>query len=247
MNGGYIRRNRKKIGYAVMMVFAGIVLGVIVWGYKELLRCKEALEQTEEQLNSYQKEIYVADKPLTKGTFLTEEVVRQEVRYTDQCQEDYIGAADFGKKLIMDVSEGTCLQKNMVTAMENNVREVFLTEIEVAEHLDDGCRTDVRIRFSNAEDYVVLSDKVIRRRDNTGIVLQLDEREILLLSAAMADCFRYEDTRLYAVRYPDYQQTEPVAVNYMARQEIQDMLGESNKKKEERQALEKRLESGKND
>jgi len=215
----------------------------MILGCRELLRLEEALKQTEGQLDSYKKVLYVAVEPLTKGMVISEEKVRKEVHYTDQRQEEFMTILDFGKVLTVDVPEGVCLQKSMLRTIEHNVREVFLNEIELAGHLEDGCRADIRIRFPNAEDYTVLSDKIIQLSGNGGVVLALDETELLLLSAAVADCFRYERTRLYAVKYPEYQQTEPGNVNYLANQEILDMLGETKEKKEERVFLEKRLES----
>lgn len=247
MKSSLRRKKWKKIGCAGILFLFCLAFALIMLGYRELLRLEEALKQTEGQLGSYKKILYVASEPLTKGMVVSEEKVRKEIRYTDQRQEVFMEMSDFGKELALDVAEGTCLQKSMLRTIENNVREVFLNEIELPGHLENGCRADIRIRFPNAEDYTVLSDKIIQLSSNGGVVLALDETELLLLSAAVEDCFRYERTRLYAVKYPEYQQTEPGDVNYIANQEILDLLGETKEKKEERVFFEKRLESEKND
>lgn len=223
-----------------VMVFAVLTA---LYEYRELIYCKEKQYAMEAQLQVYQKMLYVAKTKITKGTVLTEDQVKQEIRYTDQSIETFISQEDFGKAVTVDVAEGTCLTDDMLCSLTENVREVFVSEAELPEHLQNGDRVDIRIRYGNAEDYVVLADKVLTRGESgIGMLLELSEKEILMLSSAIVDCRRYEKVRLYAVGYPEYRQLESGVANYMANEEILIMLGEENTKGKSRIALEQRLE-----
>jgi len=131
---------------------------------------------------------------------------------------------------------------NTADFAKEDVRQIFVSEAELAEHLVAGNRIDVRIRYDNAEDYLILSDKMlIKCEAESGMVLELSEEEILLLSSAIADGQRYEGTRIYAVSYPENQQLEAGTVTYIANENILRMLGRETTEGESRIALEQRL------
>lgn len=245
MGRGHKRRNWKNIAISVLVFMLTASICIIVQGYQRLQQSRISIENIEQQLESYRKVLYVAAEDLPIGTILSQENIRREIHYTDQWQEDFISEEEFGMELKEQVSEGTGLMKRMLKQAENNVREVYITDIELAGHLESGSRADIRIRYSNAEDYTVLANKVLQfGEDKSGVVLKLTEEELLLLSAAVADCYTFERTSLYAVKYPEHQYTEDGMVNYIATSEILKMLGETEEKKEERRALEQRLEWG---
>ena len=133
--------------------------------------------------------------------------------------------------------------KETIPRTSEDVREVFVAEAELAGHLQTGDRIDIRIRYFNAEDYLVLADKILVKCDtDSGMVFELSEKEILMLSSAISDCRLYEKTKLYAVAYPEYQRLEAGTVNYIANREIQLILGTETTEGESRTALEQRLE-----
>ena len=248
MSRGHKRRNWKVIVISVLVFMLVVSICIVVQGYQWLQQSNMALENVNQQLMSYRKVLYVAVAELPVGTVLSEENVRQEVRYTDQRQEDFITEEAFGLELKEQVAEGSSLMRRMLKQTADNVREVYITDIELAKHLENGTCVDVRIRYSNAEDYTVLVNKVLQlSEDRAGVVLKLTEEELLLLSAAVADCYTYDRTKLYAVKYPEYHYTACGTVNYIATHEVLKMLGETVEKERERDALEQRLERGKYD
>lgn len=237
------KKKWKRLGLAGLVALMMFAVMTAFFAYRELLYCKERNTALQNQLQSYQKLLYVANEKLPKGTVLTEDKVKLEVRYTDQPIETFISSDDFGMVVDVDVEEGICITDNILCFKEEAVREVFVAEAEMAEHLQNGDRIDIRIRYGNAEDYIVLSDKILVKGENgTGMVLKLTEKEILMLSSAIADCRKYEKTRLYAVEYPEYQQMESGVVNYIASTEILMMLGRERTEGKSRTALEQRLE-----
>ncbi len=243
MNHLYRKRHWKRVG--IIFLVCSTLAGGILSGFEyQLLRnCRQELKKVIDRLNSYEKNVYVADGELACGTVISEENVRKEVRYLDWQTEQLFSEKDFGKQLMTDVSDGDCLLLNMVVPVTENVREVFLSEVEIERYLISGNRVDIRIRYENAEDYIVLSNKyMVAYDDMAGMILRLTEEEILLLSSAIADKNRYEGTKLYAVKYPEQEQMEVSDVNYIPNREILGMLGIENTKGVVRAALESRLE-----
>lgn len=221
---------------AILSVFAAVL------EYYELERCMQEKSDLVEQLNSYQRMVYVAEEKLPKGTVLTADNVYQEIRISDFPQEKYITEEAIGMALTRDVAEGTAMTVDMLCAAEENVRDVFLSEAEIPDYMQSGDRIDVRIRYANAEDYIVLADKcLVKCESGKGMVLQLTEEEILLLSSAIADDEQYSGTKLYVVRYPEYVYTESGIVTYIANKEILALLGKEKTEGESRNALEERL------
>lgn len=123
-----------------------------------------------------------------------------------------------------------------------NVREVFLSEVELSAYMQMGDMVDIRIRYFNAEDYIVLSGKTLVECEmGHGVVLLLTEEEILSVSSAIADCEKYENTRLYAVEYPEEIKQGGSSTNYISSLEILAMLKKETAEGERRLALEQRL------
>ncbi len=229
-------------------MFAGLVFTEVVTcsiaflEHKELERCLQEKEKMEAQLNSYRHMVYVASEKLPAGTILAKEMLHQEIRYSDLPGIGFITEEAFGKTLAVDVAEGSCLRTDMLYTGQWNVREIFISEVELPEHLQTGDRIDVRIRYKNAEDYIVLADKILERCESgNGMILKLSEKEILFLASAITDSGDYSGTRLYAAEYPEFEVTEKAQVNYIATQEILTLLGREKTEGESRTALEGRL------
>lgn len=241
-----IKAHKKKVRRYTLWTISVLCLllsaGIAVMEYQWLEQKNYEIERLELQLESYRKEIYVAVEKLPKGTVLTEDKVCRETRYSDCLQEEYITESEFGAVVVQDIAQGTCLTKNMFYSVENDARQVYVSETEIPNHVMSGSRIDIRIRYKNAEDYIVLADKtVIQCNPENGMVLELTEEEILLLSSALYDRTLFDNTKLYVVTYPEYRQMESGRVTYIANKEILTILGREKSEGESRSALEKRL------
>lgn len=225
-----------------MILVSLVSAGGLVLAYQKLEEYQMKLDIQERQLASYQRTVYMAVENLPKGTVITEETVCQEQRYMDVPQEVFISHEAFGMALNHDVTEGTCLTVSMLSNRGEKCREVFISEVELPEFFQTGDRVDVRIRYDNAEDYTVLTDKIlVKYASSEGMVLELSEEEILLLSSAISDKKEYENTRLYVVKYPENKQQESGGVTYIAKREILKLLEREKTEGESRTALEERL------
>ena len=239
---GQKKKNWKRAGLTCLCLTTVLAAITAYYEYGQSIWYQQEWTKARQQLDEYCKELYIAEKDLKKGTVLTEENTQKTLCYTDQPLDFFVTKEQLGNVVITDIPEGTCLLASMVGQTTQNVKEIFLSDVSLAEHLKSGDRIDVRIRYSNAEDYIVLSDKIMLScHMGEGMVLQLNEEEILLFSSAIADLQNYENTTLYAVRYPEFSQIESGRVNYIANKEILKMLGEEEYRGGERFALEQRL------
>lgn len=242
MKGIYRKRYWKKIGIIGIAIFSLLTVFIAWCECDSRVKCMEEKEKLEKKLVEMNQLLYVANQDIPKGIVLNREVVRQEKRFTDQDKELYIEEEDFGKVLVADVKEGTCLMDMMLETVEENQRDVFISDILLSGHLEEYNRIDVRIGYGNGEDYIVLADKVIKRiQESQGMVLSLTEEEILLLASAITDVETFEDVRLYAVTYPEQGQYKSSDVTYVPKWEILCLLGKENTEGESRTALEERL------
>lgn len=102
------------------------------------------------------------------------------------------------------------IQVEKETMEEHKIIEDVVADDERYQHFDcvdmfaginAGDLVDVRISFPNGEDYIVVSRKEIKNIDEKGIVLKVNEEEILRMSSAKIDMNKYQGTRIYAVKY----------------------------------------------
>lgn len=239
---GYRIRKWKAVGIIGVIIFAVLTSVATLWKENELRKCLYEKRALEEQINSFKHMVYVASEKISKGTIVTEEIIHQEYRYSDLPNVEFVTEDAFGQIVAVDVAEGTCLTTDMLYAEEKNAREVFISEAEIPDYMQSCDRIDLRIRYANAEDYIVLADKtMVQCEPAKGMVLQLTEEEILLLSSAIADCKTYDDTKLYVVKYPTFEYSGDGTVNYIANQEILVLLEKEKTEGESRNALEERL------
>ena len=242
MSRNYKKNNWKKIGKIGIYVVCFFSCVLSVYEYDGWKKCQKSVSFLEEKLKAFERTVYVTTEKLPKGTVLTQEKLDKQIRYSDYSQDVFITEDDFGKALALDVAEGTCLMELMVCHSEDNVREFFLDAVEIPEHIQKGDRVDVRIRYGNAEEYVVLADKIILDcRIGYGMVLALTEEECLLISSAISDTREFSKTRMYIVEYPEYDQKEKGQSTYLANLDVLLQLGKEKTKGESRRALEQRL------
>ena len=242
MNKRFIRYGCKRKLVVIFFLFSAVVLTMVVYMYFHWQECKQEADSLIERVSLYEKEVYVAAKKLPKGTILTEEILDRQIRYSDYTQESFMTEADFGKALAMDVTEGTYIMDFMISDVEKNTREFFLESVEIPGHIQEGDRVDIRIRYGNAEEYIVLADKIIfNSPEENGMVLHLTEEELLLISSAITDAEVYKKVKLYVVEYPEYAYMEKSRITYIANRDVLFLLGREKTEGESRTALEQRL------
>lgn len=130
-------------------------------------------------------------------------------------------------------------------------RAVETQAVLLQNNLVDGDLVDVRIRYPNGEEYVVLAKRGCHELEKIEgrVTFFLTEEEILCLSSSIVDCVQY-DASLYTVRYLRDKKQISATVNYIPREDVcqlmvdnPNIIGESELylQKKYRKPLENRL------
>lgn len=241
MNRSY-RKSRWQVSRMVLRNVQVLFLLLSVLLFFQWKELRHQVQSLKEQLHAYERVVYVAGEKLPKGTVLSYENAVRQTRYSDCEQWQFITENDFGMAVNRDIAKGSCLTTDMLSFSEGNVREFFLSDVVIPEHVEAGDRIDLRIRYQNAEEYIILANKpVLSCESGRGMVVNLTEEEILLVSSAIADREQYDKTKLYVVEYPEYEQIEESKVTYIANREVLMLLGKEKMEGESRNALEERM------
>ncbi len=100
------------------------------------------------------------------------------------------------------VSElNTTDEKEMTTEYGVNSKEYYIDYVEVGDEQETSEFLDIRIRFPNGEDYIVVTGKTITYVTEEGFYMYLDEKELHMLSSARTDVEVYQGAKLYLASY----------------------------------------------
>lgn len=85
---------------------------------------------------------------------------------------------------------------------------------------------DVRIRFPNGEDYIVLSKKMVNdiKLNTSTVWLSLDQKEMMTMSSATVDAYLRKGTKLYAVKYVQPQTQKAAVTTYPFNADVQKVM-----------------------
>jgi hypothetical protein len=171
-----------------------------------------------EKLDSQRVYTYEANKDIPAGSRITEEMVHYSETYSNQSQKYYMTKADIGMVTLIDISKGTQILKGMLTEnnISQNIREVEYNSFLLNSNLEENNYVDIRIRFPNGEDYIVLSKKSLKNLslENNNCFVWLTEEEILNMSGAIVDAYLYTGTKLYTTKYIEPSLQEASIVTY---------------------------------
>ena len=253
------KANKSIWRYSVIVI---LMVGVLIVGTlavndyftnKIRMDFEKQIQQQKEMIQNNTRKVYVAIREISAGEQINHSMVELQDVLCTQDEGLLFTEEDIGKETVTDVSQGTYLLKSLVnhSGRVEGLREVCYQAIQLTESTENYDVVDIRIRYPNGEDYIVLSGKKIRL-DNERFdkcYLQLDEREILMMSAAMYDTEVYHGTTLYTSRYLEPGIQTKSIVTYLPGAEMRELMIESpnvfgmvSESVQERKNLEARLE-----
>ena len=209
-----------------VFIVAGIMFtcAVGVFAYFFILRenpetklYKTKAGQLAERIEEGTKTIYIAERYIPAGEVLIPEMTVETRLLTES--SSYITDEDFGKKVVTDIGKGTELTKSLLLSAEENVilKEIEYDNVSISRNISDGDYADIRIRYPNGSDFIVLAKKQIGGYDGLGksMTVMVDEKEILMMDSAGVDADIYGGTFLYLAKYTDPSHEQPAEVNYI--------------------------------
>lgn len=232
------------------MIIPIIISSIFIVGYNlyaatykvTVSNYENSLLEKDKQIESMKSNVYMPIKSLNKGTSLNDEDFIQIECISDMDMSIYMSEEDFGKISVIDLPSGEpVLKSSLITEdIKADVREEEFSMFFLATNLREGDSIDLRIQFTNGEDYIVLSKKVIRSisLENNTVWLWLSEDEINRISSAIVDAYLHKGTRLYTVTYVEPNIQNPAVVTYPVNSHVKEvMLENPNILEEARQLL----------
>ena len=224
-------------GAVIVFVPALVFIAVLFWQNRELQQDRNS------QVAGYQLK-----KDMQSGELLQENCL-EEIRMVyagDGCGDGNSGEKATGinvvcledlcgKRLRFALKKGTVLSENFLYEGDeraDDLRSIPFSYI-ASDYVKKDDYVDVRIRYENGMDFIVLSKKKIRDvtvkdEDNPGkrdIWMQLTEEEQLRMSCAAVDAYQKKKCSIYAVQYVDEAQNAAV-INYPLSEEILTLMKE---------------------
>lgn len=210
----------------IVLVLCGGALGAMFVVRTMASSYELRINELESKIALNTVKVFVAMEDIAYGQVITNEMVYQEEQLMS-CYDAVFTVDDIGSVAKMSIPAGTVLLGSMVTehVKTPSEREVEFTCFYVPSNTVQGNYIDVRIRFQNGEDYVVLSKKRVERLSVSGetCFLMVTEEEQQIMSSAIIDAAR-NNALVYATVYPQPEIQDATAVNYPFRAETGALL-----------------------
>ena len=215
------RRNRLlKIAGGTLAVVA--VLGSGLWfGHTRMEGLRSTigeLTHTVEEQKSRMVRVLCIGRDLLPGERITAEDIYTAEVPEDALPADCVAAASEleGRILRIPVMKGAYITAGMLVgeAPKDDERELRYSCIKYDHLTGPGDCIDVRIRYADATDYVILSKKSVFGIDDEGILLRVGEEELLLMDSAIVDAASFPGAYLYSTSYVEELMQEAAVVNY---------------------------------
>ncbi len=242
-------------------VAAGLLCAIlpvgIFTGYIKVKSIYEhRIEIMSEVLQQYTVTVYEATAEIKAGDIITGTTVTVAETLSGQDKNNFMSETDIGHKALIDIPAGMHILKNMIAdeAIGDSKREVEFSLNLAGENIKEGNYTDIRLRYPNGEDYIVISKTWVSRIDTEKgyLYLNLSPDEIHLISSALVDCFLKSGTYLYTTKYIAASYQEPSFVTYTPNEEVLSLIQQDPNvldaardylSEEKRVGLEERLEA----
>lgn len=127
-----------------------------------------------------------------------------------------------GVVAVTDLIAGQPIYKSAVQIIDcGDLREKFINFVTLNTNLEEGDTVDIRIKFPNGEDYVVLSKNVLRDLNLAGaeFYLWVNEESILRLSAATVDA-AINGGEIYVTKYVKPSVQDPLVYTYQPPEDV---------------------------
>lgn len=178
---------------------------------------------------------YALNTDVKSGQEITEAMLTKIDTYQNLVPQNYVSVEQIrgvaqGKKVIakIDMYKNTLLTASTVTTEENGIsndlRKIEYNMLTLPININTGDIIDVRITFSNGQDFIVLSKKEIKNIEGNTVTFYLTEDEILLLNSAIVESYIMTASNIYVAKYTDPGMQEKATITYMPTSEVLSLI-----------------------
>lgn len=206
----------------LIIVIAGVLVSGMIFYQTKVKLLKEGYEEKIQSLlteaDNLKKKVWVSSGDLAAGVQIKKEQFMFKEISSNLDNNLFITEEDFGKILLVDLRADSPVLKSMIfdEGVADDEREEELNMLFIPSNLKKNQYVDVRIAFSNGEDYIVLSKMKARNVniESNTIWLWMNEKQILTLRSAVVDAYLHKGTKLYTVTYVAPSIQPDALVNY---------------------------------
>lgn len=223
----------RRVKFVLFSCFIAIVSMIIGAGSIFLYLEKQKLD-ADKRIEERKRYVYLAKKNINSGEILGNDNLEKVYQECNMPIEYYITEDQIGTMAIIPIEADVPILRTMCSkgTISDELREVACEVVNLSDNLIENDYVDIRLRYSNGEDYVVLSKKSVhnlsslerQKQGEETCYLWLKEEEILNFSAALVDAYLYSGSNFYTVKYLEPQLQEASAVTYIPRLETLDMI-----------------------
>ncbi len=215
-------RNAFLLGFLISIIIGAVAVGLLFMKIKSLREEQEALKKSYESqytevlvLNSDVRENQLLNGDAEgKGAMLEPKSVDKnsvpENALTYENIENYKVKDESGKEYYSIISKipleaGTVVTEDMVQkeGTAGTFRQVEYSSISLPSKLEVDDYIDIRIKYFNGVDLVVVSKVKVEEVGISHIWLTLSEGQLLTLNNALIESYIIDGAYLYATRYPN--------------------------------------------
>lgn len=178
---------------------------------------------------------YALNTDVKSGQEITETMLTMINTYQNLVPQNYVSVEQIksvsqGKKVVakIDMYKNTLLTASTVTTEENGIandlRKIEYNMLTLPININKGDIIDVRITFSNGQDFIVLSKKEIKNIEGNTVTFYLTEDEILLLNSAIVESYIMTASNIYIAKYTDPGMQEKATITYMPTTEVLSLI-----------------------
>ena len=228
-----MKRRRKGrvllVSFVVVLSFVGVTACVLVMRRSMEGFYESRISEMQKIIDDGTAKVYVAAVDIAAGDEVNAEMLT-EITNLFGVKQGLFTAADIGKVALVDVPVGSVLFSAMVTEerLGEGERFVEFSCFTLDSTIVKNDYIDVRIRYGNGEDFVVLPKKQVVNVSLPActIFLRMTEQEIQMVASAIVDGNEF-DAVLYTTRYIKPTIQEPSQITYIPRSEFDGILYEA--------------------
>ena len=215
------------LGMLVMLIIAAIVIALL---FMQLIN----LKKEQDALEAAKRVVYVVSEDISSGSGVQISAIEGDTSRIPNIQQEEADRAVVPENVAtssdfysdegltqprsdivakIDLKAGTILTKDMLTTsseqVTNDLRRQEYNMLSLPTDLVDGDFVDVRIRFGNGQDYIVVAKKQVTIPEIAGapaegvITINLSEDETISMSSAIIETYQLSTAEMYVTRYTD--------------------------------------------
>lgn len=217
-------RNSFLIGFLIPTLILGAVIGILIY--------QKDQEQKEQEANS--EKVYMLVNNIESGVPITAADIKQVKVSTDVNMDkgkvatlDYITENNIAR---INLCKGVILSTDMLTKADENTEDLKIQEYNMVLLPTDLAKNDyvdLRIRFANGQDYIIVSKKRVLSSSANTIFLKMTEAEILTMSNAIVESYMAIGSLIYADKYENAGTQQAATPTYNVSREVLGLINEN--------------------